>query len=115
MKLPNDQVMAQSHHGTVPISNMPSFAPQEIIYQYNLQDLQENGWVYMKIVKSMPGLKRAARLANERLVHHLAPYGYAPFQHTPSLRKHESKRIIFALVVDNFGIKSTSQAAITAL
>ena len=27
--------------------------PQEIIDQYNLQDLQENGWVYMKIVKGV--------------------------------------------------------------
>ena len=90
---------------------MPSSATQEIIDQYNFQDLQENGWVYMKIVKSMPGLKRAARLANERLVHHLAPYGYAPVQHTLSLWKHESKKIIFALVVDDFGIKYTSQAA----
>ena len=59
--------------------------PQEIIDQYQLQDLEENGWIYMKIVKAMPGLKQAARLANERLVHHLAPYGYATVQHTPSL------------------------------
>ena len=50
--------------------------PQEIINQYQLQYLEENGWVYMKIVKGMPGLKQAARLANERLVHHLAPYRY---------------------------------------
>ena len=49
--------------------------PQEIIDQYLLQNLEENGWVYMKIVKGMPGLKQAARLANERRVHHLAPYG----------------------------------------
>ena len=48
---------------------------QEIIKQYQLKDLEENGWVYMKIVKGMPGLKQAARLANERLVRHLAPYG----------------------------------------
>ena len=59
--------------------------PQEIIDQYQLQDLKEDGWVYMKIVKVMPGLKQAARLVNERLVHQLAPYGYAPVQHTPSL------------------------------
>ena len=52
--------------------------PQEIIDQCQLQDLEENGWFYMKILKGMPGLKQAARLANERLVHHLAPYGYAP-------------------------------------
>ena len=37
---------------------------QEIIDQYQLQYLEENGWVYMKIVKGMPGLKQAARLEN---------------------------------------------------
>ena len=46
--------------------------PQEIIDQYQLQDLQENGWVYMNIVKGMQGLKQAACLTIERLVHHLA-------------------------------------------
>ena len=65
----------------------------------------------MKIVKDMPGLKQAARLENERLVHHLEPYGYAPVQHTTSLWKHESNGILFALLVDYFGIKSISQAA----
>ena len=89
--------------------------PQEIIDQYQLQDLQENGWVYMKIVKGMRGLKQASRLANERLVNHLEPFGYAPVQHTPSLWKHESNRILFALVVDDFGIKYTSQAATSHL
>ena len=38
--------------------------PQEIIDQYHLQDLQENGWVYMKIVKGMPGLKQSDRHSN---------------------------------------------------
>ena len=85
--------------------------PLEIIDQYQLQDLEKDGWVYMKIVKGMPGLKQAARLANERLVHHLAPYGYAPLQHTHSLWKHKSNGILFALVVDDFGIKSTSESA----
>ena len=54
---------------------------QEIIDQYQLQDLEEDGWVYTKIVKGMTGLKQAVRLENERLVHQLAPYGYAPVQH----------------------------------
>ena len=88
---------------------------QEIIDQYQLQDLQENGWVYMKIVKDVPGLKQATRLANEILVHHLAPYVYAPVQHTPSLWKHESNGILFSLVVDDLGIKFTSQAATSHL
>ena len=75
--------------------------PQEIIEQYQPQDLEENVWVYMKIVKGMPGLKQAACLTNERLIHHLALYGYAPVQHTPSLCKHESNGILISLVVDN--------------
>ena len=89
--------------------------PQEIIDQYQLQDLQENVWVYMKIVKDMPVFKQAARLEHERLVNHLAPYGYALVHHKPSLWKHESDGILFALVVDDFGIKSTSQAATSHL
>ena len=59
----------------------------------------------------MPGLKQAARLANDRLEAHLQPYGYAPVKHTPSLWKHKSNGILFTLVVDDFGIKSTSPAA----
>ena len=56
---------------------------QEIIDRYQLQDMEKDGWVYMNILKGMPGLKQAERFSNERLVHHLAPYGYAPVQHTP--------------------------------
>ena len=63
--------------------------------KYQIQDMEKDGWVYMKIVKGMPGLKQSARLANERLVHRLAPYGYGPVEHTPSLWKHESNRILF--------------------
>ena len=88
---------------------------QEIINQYQLQDLEKDGCVYMKIVKGMPGLKQAARLANEILVYHLSPYGYAPVQHTPSLWKHESNGILFVLVVDDFGIKLTSDSATSHL
>ena len=69
----------------------------------------------MKIVKGIPGLKQSAHLENERLVHHMAPYGYAPVQHTPSFWKHESNGILFDLVVYDFGIKSTSQASTNQL
>ena len=48
-------------------------------------------------------------------MHHLATYGYAPVQHTPSLWKHESNGILFALVVDDFVIKSTSESATSHL
>ena len=37
----------------------------------------------------------------------MAKYGCAPVQHTPALWKHETRDIIFTLVVDGFGIKFT--------
>ena len=84
---------------------------QEIVDQYNLLDIQQYGWVFIKIVKGMPRLKQVSGLENDRLVHHLEPYGYTPVPYTPSLWRHDSNGILFGLVVDDFGIKSTSQAA----
>ena len=34
--------------------------PQEILDQYSLLDIQRYGWVFIKILKGMPGLKQAA-------------------------------------------------------
>ena len=67
----------------------------------------------MNIVKGMPGLKQASRLENERLVHQLEPYGYASVQHTPSLWKHESNGILFALVVDDKPPSTSTQRQIS--
>ena len=38
--------------------------PDEIINQYSLCTLSSDGWVYLEIRKSMPGLKQAGRIAN---------------------------------------------------
>ena len=48
----------------------------------------------------MYGLKQAGIIAHNELIKHLAPYGYAPVQHTPGLWKHETRDTIFSLVVD---------------
>ena len=61
-----------------------SSIPPEIVAQYGLARLQHNGWVYMEIRNGMPGLKQAGRIANDGLIKHLAQFGYAPVQHTPS-------------------------------
>jgi hypothetical protein len=84
--------------------------PEEIIAQYNLRELAspDAGWVYMEIRKGMPGLKQAGRIANDRLTKHLAAYGYAPVPRTRSLWKHHTRDIVFALVVDDFGVKYTN-------
>ena len=54
----------------------------------------------------MPGLKQAGKIANDHLCTHLKK-GYAPVPHAPALCKHETRDIIFTLVVDDFGIKFT--------
>ena len=62
-----------------------STIPQEIIDEYNLIDIVDNhGFVYVKIVKGMYGLKQAGIIAHKALVHHLAPLRYHPAHHTPA-------------------------------
>ena len=84
--------------------------PQEIIDKYALQKLvDENGWVYLEIVKGMYGLKQAGIIANMELTKHLNKFGYHPVQYTPGLWKHSTQAIIFTLFVDDFAIKSVSK------
>jgi len=79
--------------------------PQEVIDEYNLKELANDGWVYMEIRKGMYGLPQAGQIAHDKLVKHLAKYGYAPMRLTPGLWKHHTCPITFCLVVDNFGVK----------
>ena len=79
--------------------------PQVIFELYNLQELVHNGFVYVEIRKGMYGLPQAGILANQQLVPHLAKHGYIQSQHTHGLFIHTSRPIMFALVVDDFGVK----------
>ena len=82
--------------------------PQKIIDKYNLLNIVNNqGYVYVKIVKGMYGIKQSVIIAHRALVHHLAPFGYHPACHTPGLCQHETRDTIFTLVVDDFAIKYT--------
>ena len=79
--------------------------PAEIMQHYNLADIAENGWVYMRINKGMYGLPQAGKLANDLLVKRMQTAGYHPCQVTPGLWKHVWRPVVFTLVVDDFGIK----------
>ena len=83
--------------------------PQCIIDQYNLTPLIHDGHVLVEIRKGMYGLPQAGQLAYERLVAHLAPFGYSPCRHTPGLWRHNTQPILFSLVVDDFGIQTVGQ------
>jgi hypothetical protein len=79
--------------------------PDSIYEEYNLAPLVHHGHVYVEIRKGMYGLPQAGRIANDRLTAFLAPHGYAPVPITPGLWKHDSRDVIFTLVVDDFGVK----------
>ena len=84
------------------------FSPA-FIQQFNLTDLiDKDGYVYCEINKGMHGLKQAAILAYKQLVKRLSRFGYVPISMTNGLWKHETKRTLFALCVNDFGVKYDS-------
>jgi hypothetical protein len=70
-----------------------------------LGPLVHNGYVYVEINKGMYGLPQAGRIANDKLVPHLANNGYRQCPHTPGLFRHDTRPILFSLVVDDFGVQ----------
>ena len=77
---------------------------------HNLHDkVNEDGYVYCEIQLGMYGLKQAAILSYNLIKKRLAPEGYYPIKESNGLWKHKSRRTIFALTVDDFGIKYFSR------
>ena len=54
--------------------------PQDIIDQYNLLDIVNDGCVYIRIERGMYGLPQSGKLANDLLVEQLRTTGYFPYQ-----------------------------------
>jgi hypothetical protein len=84
--------------------------PDDIKTKYELEKLEHNGAAYIEVSKGIYGLPQAGKLANEQLIRHLQPFGYAPVKFTPGLWKHETRNIQFLLVVDDFGVKFNNAA-----
>ena len=82
------------------------YFPQDIVQKYKLDKLKHtNGYVYVKIIKGMYGLKQAAVLAYNNLSKLLLKAGYFPIVNSQGMWKHISKPTIFCLCVDDFGVK----------
>ena len=80
--------------------------PEDIITQYQLQNLTTpSNHILIKINTGMYGLKQAAILAYKHLVNNLGQHGYRPLPHTVGLWKHDTRKIMFCLCADDFGIK----------
>ena len=84
--------------------------PKDIINQYGLTAKEVNGKVLVEIWKGMYVLKQAGRIANDRLKNHLKASRYVPCKYTPGLFIHVSRKISFALCVNDFGVKYTKKA-----
>jgi hypothetical protein len=89
--------------------------PQEIIDLYGLADKIGDGFAYTEVRKGMYGLPQAGRLANEQLRKFLKPHGFEPCPITPGLWKDLQTDLMFSLVVDDFGIRYTSEASVERL
>jgi hypothetical protein len=83
--------------------------PDTIMQEYDLTKLIVIGFLYVEIRKGMYGLPQSGRIANDRLTKFLAPHGYTPVPITPGLWKHTDRPTTFTLVVDDFGVKYTTQ------
>jgi len=83
--------------------------PPEAITSHNLTPFIYNNAVYFEIRKCMYGLPQAGRLSQLRLISHLKEHGYHQCPNTPCLFKHESRDIMFCLVVDDFGVRYGTQ------
>ena len=90
------------------------FIPPSTISTHSLTPYIHNNSILMEITKGMYGLPQAGLLAQQRLFKHLTTQGYHETA-TPCLFRHTSNGITFALVVDDFGIKYTSEASVSHL
>ena len=83
--------------------------PQQIIETYDIKAMvDDQGWIYKCTKKGMYGLKQAGIITNQELVKHMAPFRYHPVKHTPGLWVHNSRKILFCLVVDDFCVQYCS-------
>ena len=82
--------------------------PEEIIVQYKLRDIAtSDGYVYTEITKGMYGLPQAGIIAQVLLENRLGKHGYSQSKIIPGLWTHNTRPILFSLVVDDFAVKYT--------
>ena len=70
-----------------------------------MDSLQKMGMSTLKLVKGMYGLKQAAIIAYSNIISHMDPHGYYTVPFTTVLWAHKTRRTIFCLCVDDFGVK----------
>ena len=67
--------------------------------------ISEDGYVHIKIVLGMYGIKKATVIVYNKLVNHMDKCSYYPITLTTGLWDHCTRCTGFCLYVDNFGVK----------
>ena len=82
--------------------------PDAIMEKYLLEPYLSNNSILFEVKQGMYGLPQAGYLAQRRLVDHLAKHDYHETT-TPCLFRHSTNGTTFALVVDDFSVKYSTQ------
>ena len=73
------------------------YFPPDIRDQYEIEGLiAADGYVYIKIIKGMYGLKQAAIIAYNHLIYPMEPHGYYLVPFKTGLWAYENRKICFA-------------------
>ena len=96
---------------TIPLAYFPPW----IVDQYDLNCHALNGKVHLELRRAVWGLPQAGILANKQLRRKLAPFGYKEHANTPGLWYHDTRPILFTLVVDDFGVKYVNKTDVEHL
>ena len=67
------------------------YFPTYIRYQYKIDGLIEaDGYVYIKLIKGIYGLKQASIIAYNKIISHMDTHGYYPVPFTTGLWAHNT-------------------------
>ena len=84
--------------------------PRATRVKHQLDQFIHRDTVLFEAQQCMYGLPQVGLLSQQRLVQHLATYGYVQDPVVPCLFKHTSRSVVFSLVVDDFGVKYQHRA-----
>ena len=75
------------------------YSSPEIRERYHIEGLiLVDGSVYIKIMKGMYGLKKAAIISYNQIISHMEPHGYYIVPFTTGLWAHKTRNVFFAYV-----------------
>ena len=81
------------------------YSPPDVRDRYHIEVLiAADGYVYIKTINGMYGLKQAAIITYNQLIYHMDPHGYYTVPFKNGLWAHKTRKTKSCLGVDDFGV-----------